>query len=77
MSSVLTKPNTKKIKELLLYLDPDRETKINYMAKKIGAHYRIVHHVVHGTRICWPIRKKIAKFLNVPLEEIFPIEDAA
>lgn len=60
--------NTTKIKHLLL----DKHLKLVNLADQIGEGRCIVSHVVHGIRYVPRIRKKIARALGVPEEEIFP-----
>jgi len=71
MSSNGNKPQTKKIKHLMVDLEITQGT----LARKIGVSSRRVCHAINGTRVVWPLRKKIAAALGVAVEEIFPMGD--
>ncbi len=66
MGSEKNSIDTKKIKHLLI----DQDLAQKDLARRIGVSQRMVGHVINGTRVCWPIRKKIARALGVSLDEI-------
>lgn len=68
MSTKWNLPDTKKIKHRLL----DMGLTQTALARKVGASVRMVSHVINGTKCAWPLRRKIANAINMPMGEAFP-----
>lgn len=68
MSTKQNPPDTKKIKHRLL----DMGLTQTALARRVGASVRMVNHVINGTKCAWPLRRKIANAINMPIGEAFP-----
>jgi len=65
---MLNRTQAKKIKKILI----DRDITARYIATAIGESERMVYYVLRSERKNPRIRQKIADFLNIDIESIFP-----